>query len=330
MGTPMPDLFLKDFRERAESLVPVPDLLKLQRRGTAMRRVRLAASAAVLAFAVAIGGTLVAVTSDDEQAISPAPIDPAPPRSADACDAPVNDGDPYVSVPPGCELGVQADEWAYVEPGPYFVRPFNNSLAPPGDLEVWFVVPGGGPWYWWGGGVGMAGPVGPEMKPYIRIGIIPITGVQEQRCQGAAPERVQTLPGGVLSVAQTLVASPRIKVLEAPHSVQKFGRDAARVRFTVTQSCPGDRVFALWRALGSDIYAPLGERLTWPGAPTDHVLDLWVVDVPGEQHVAVVADYTVDPPLISGDPAAFRGGARASDLAELQELLDSIRFEFTE
>lgn len=336
----MSERLLTEFRERAVLLVPVPDFDELQRRGTARRRVRLAAGAALLASVLAIGGT-VATTIDDEQAIEPAQIGPTqmdpPPRSAEACDLVVNAG-AYGSVPSGCELPAQVDQWRYVEPGRYFVRPFKTDLRPDraGDLEAWFSI-SGDYWYWWGGGVGKARPSGgPEWAPYIRVGVTPIIGVHKQRCQGAAPDPVQAIPASVISVAENLVASPRITVLESPSSVQKFGYDAAHVQFTVTERCPGDMVFVLWRASehGADIFAPLGEErvtgLPWPPKPQGHVFDLWVVDVPGEQHLVVSADYTVNPPLISGDPAAFRGGARAADLSEMWQLLDSIRFEFTE
>ncbi len=327
----MSERLMQEFRERAERLIPLPDLDELRRRGAARRRVRLAAGAAVLASALAIGGIVVATTIDDENAIGPAQIgptriNPTPPPSARDCELlePENGGW-FASVPSGCELPAWVDVWAqkYVDPGPYFFRPLNTDLAPArsGDLEAHFVIPGDY-WYWWGGGAGKANPAGPEFSLYQRIAITPIIGVHEQRCQGSAPDHVQAVPESVLSVAQTLVASPGVEVLEGPSSVQKFGYDAAHVRFTVTERCPGDPAFSgpsmLWRAFETrdeidvedDTPVPDGDIYTFAG----HVLDVWVVDVKGE-HVVVSAD---------------TAHTNAADLSEMRELLDSIRFEFTE
>ena len=58
----MSERLMQEFRERAERLIPLPDLDELRRRGAARRRVRLAAGAAVLASALAIGGIVVATT----------------------------------------------------------------------------------------------------------------------------------------------------------------------------------------------------------------------------------------------------------------------------
>src|SRR4249920_904897 len=67
----MSERLLAEFRDRAERLVAVPDLRELQRRGTQRRRVRVAASAAVLAFVLAIGGALAMSSSHDENTFSP-------------------------------------------------------------------------------------------------------------------------------------------------------------------------------------------------------------------------------------------------------------------
>ena len=68
----MSERLLREFRERAEHLVPMPDLDELQRRGTRLRRVRIAAGAAVVASALAIGGVVVTNSIDDKNAVAPA------------------------------------------------------------------------------------------------------------------------------------------------------------------------------------------------------------------------------------------------------------------
>jgi hypothetical protein len=280
------------------------------------RRVRIVAGAALLAFTLTIGGAVIATTIEDEGAVEPAQIGSTVPSTIDDCELLEGD-DSFGSAPEGCELVGDA---RYVEPGQYFVRPVDTGHTPPrpGDIEAWFVIPGNH-WYWWGGGVGKAHQLGgPEWEPYIRVSVNPIMGVPRQKCEPATPDQ-EALPTSIMSVAQAIVASSRIDVLEGPRRVQQFGHDAVHAQFTVTRPCPDDKPFLLWRAFESapghsgDIYAPLGEDDIWDGT-ADHVFDVWVVDVQGEQLV-VCADHTV---------------ARNADLAEMRELLDSIRFEFSE
>jgi len=68
----MSDRLLREFRERAESLVPVPDLGELRRRGLRLRRARIAAGAAVPASALAIGGAVATSSITDKDSIGPA------------------------------------------------------------------------------------------------------------------------------------------------------------------------------------------------------------------------------------------------------------------
>lgn len=334
----MSERMLEEFRERAEFLVPVPDLQELQRRATGRMRVRIAAGAALVVSALAVGGTVAALTINDEKAIDPAQsgptqIDQTPPVSAEDCELKLS-GRAYGSVPSECELRAQVDEWRYVEQGPYFVRPFNTDLRPvrPGDIEAHFVI-SSDYWYWWGGGVGKACHAGacggPEMAPYIRVAMTPIIGVPGHRCQGPDPRPVRALPSSTLSVAQTLVDSPGIDVLESPRSVQRFGYDAVHVRFTVTEQCPSDTAFVLWRAfepeedifLRDDIAAGRTDADIYiEPARRDHVFDVWVVDVHGELLV-VSADYPPDLGEIT---------YHEEDPARLEELLNSIGFEFAE
>jgi RNA polymerase sigma-70 factor, ECF subfamily len=62
---------LREFRERAEHLVPMPDLDELQWQGTRMRRVQIAVGPALVASALAIGGVVVTSSIGDD-AIPPA------------------------------------------------------------------------------------------------------------------------------------------------------------------------------------------------------------------------------------------------------------------
>jgi len=185
------------------------------------------------------------------------------------------------------------------------------------DLKATFVIPGLA-WYVYSDqGLGKGDPPGrgPEGAPYIRVQVTPITGVHEQRCQGVARDPVRAVSGSALTVARTLVDSPGIKVLETARNVQEFGQNAAHVQFQVKERCPVGKRFLLWRAFEprGDVYLEEGEDNSFPKL-ADHVVDAWVVTLGGE-HVVVLAGHTVD--------------ARETDLAEMQQLLDSMRFEFT-
>ena len=70
----MSDRMLREFRQRAEGLVSVPDLGELHKRGARLRRVRFAAAAvAVVVSAVVIGAVMVTGVSGDKEEIRPAP-----------------------------------------------------------------------------------------------------------------------------------------------------------------------------------------------------------------------------------------------------------------
>ena len=138
------------------------------------------------------------------------------------------------------------------------------------DLATWRRTSG----YSWrllvlvGRGAGKASPAGPEFSLYQRIAITPIIGVHEP---GSAPDHVRAVPESVLSVAQTS-SHRQASRLEGPSSVQKFGYDAAHVRFTVTERCPGDPAFSgpsmLWRAFETRMRSTL--RMT-PGPGWRHL-----------------------------------------------------------
>lgn len=303
----MSERLLKEFRSRAEDLVPVPDFDELERRGMRRRRAHRTVGAAVIVSALAVGGIL-ATTAIDRPLVGPAQIDPSPsPPTAD-----------------DTELRFLRSGSSQV------VRPFDTGQDPvrPENPQVRFVVPGSS-WYWlelgagtdrnWAhvvGGLNMAeqtgGPIG---STYIRVGVTPIAGVPQQRCPGLAPLPVQAVPESALPAARALVVSPGVEVLSAPSVVQKFGYEAAHVRFRVTQRCVGGQPVVLWRALeaGGDIHGLSGEDGLEP-EPRRHIFDVWVVDVRGEL-LAVFAAHAV--------------GADAHAIAEMRELLDSIRFRFT-
>jgi hypothetical protein len=185
------------------------------------------------------------------------------------------------------------------------------------DLRATFVIPGLA-WYVYGDpGVGKGDPPGrgPEGAPYIRVQVTSITGVHEQRCQGAAPAPVKAVSGSTLAVARTLVDSPGIKVLDPPRTVQEFGHTAVHVQFRMTERCPAGKRFLMWRAFEpkGDVYLEEGEANSFPHL-TDHIVDAWVVTLRGA-HVVVLASQTTD--------------ARETDLTELDRLLDSMTFDFT-
>ena len=69
---PEPEWLLREFRERAEHLVPMPDLDELQWRGTRMRRVRIAAGPALVVSRWPSEASWSPSSIGDENAIAPA------------------------------------------------------------------------------------------------------------------------------------------------------------------------------------------------------------------------------------------------------------------
>jgi hypothetical protein len=301
----MSEKLLREFRDRAETLVPVPEFDVLQRNGLLRRRIRVAVAVAAASVALVAAST-VAVTLDDD-VIGPAHVNPTPSPTSPSPRPTVR-----LTKSPGVEM-------QYVGPGPVFLQPFDAARVPTAlkDLRATFVIPGLA-WYVYGDqGVGKGDPPGrgPEGAPYIRVEVTSITGVHEQRCQGAAPAPVKAVSGSSLTVARTLVDSPGIKVLDHPRTVQEFGRTAVHVQFRMAERCPAGKRFLMWRAFErkGDVYLEEGEANSFPRL-TDHIVDAWVVTLRGA-HVVVLASHTTD--------------ARETDLTELDRLLDSMTFDFT-
>jgi len=304
----MSEKLLREFRGRAENLVPMPEYDVLRRKGLLRRRTRVAVAVAAASVALVAASTVAVMLDDD--VIGPAHVDPTP--------SPVLT--PSAPLPTVHLTQSPGNEMQYVESGPVFLRPSDAAWVPAAlkDLRATFVIPGLA-WYVYSDqGVNKGDPParGPEGAPYIRVQVTPIMGVHEQRCQGAAVrDPVKPVSGSALTIARTLVASPDVKVLDTPRIVQEFGQTAAHVQFQITERCPAGQRFLLWRAFEpkGDIYLEDGEANTFPSLP-DHIVDAWVVTLRGAP-VVVFASHTVD--------------ARETDLIELDRLLASMTFDFT-
>lgn len=303
-------LLLKEFQEHAELLVPIPDLHDLQRRGVRRRRILVAVGAAAVASALAVGGTLVANVVDQRLTIEPAQTHPT--RTART---------PTPTTPD--------THLRFLRPGSAHVfGPLDTDLASAdaGSLRAHFVVAGDS-WYWREpalgadqtldhmiAGLSMANRASTTpAAPYIRVAVTPISGVSPQRCPGMAYVPVQPVPASVLPAARALVAPAGVEVLAAPTRVHRFGYEAAHVRFRVTQPCPEGQPVVLWRAFqaGGDVDALSGQEGLVP-VLRRYVFDVWVVDA-GRTQAAVLASHPVD--------------AEAGDIAQMQQMLTSIRFE---
>ena len=133
---------LREFRERAEHLVPMPDLDELQWRGTRMRRVRIAAGPALVASALAIGGVVVTSSIGDNDAIAPASGGAADtPAPKGAMELPPEGATP--STPASGELVVSMwsrgrtgwDGWVYVYADGRLIWQRRGPLPATGWLE---------------------------------------------------------------------------------------------------------------------------------------------------------------------------------------------------
>ena len=207
--------------------------------------------------------------------------------------------------------------------GPISSPVLNTDLAPArsGDLEAHFVVPGDY-WYWWGGGAGKANPAGPRVlalpadrnHPDYRSARAEVPGVRARPCAGRPGVRFVRRPDSRRIARRRGVRGPEqraeVRLRRGPRAVHSDRAVSRRpgvlgAEHAVAGVRNRDEIDA-----EDDTPVPDGDIYTSAG----HVLDVWVVDVKGE-HVVVSAD---------------TAHTNAADLSEMRELLDSIRFEFTE
>src|SRR5262245_21681405 len=163
----MSERLLKEFQERAEVLVSLPDVQELQRRGSMRRRARVAVGAVLVASALVGGGALVSTTLDQSSSIGPVDTGPTPPAT-------------------GKDIHLH-----YLRPGSsHAFGPFDDigSPATSGNVRVRFVVPSNF-WYWrelgqgsdrildhMFGGLSMADQrQGTPGSPYIRVAVTPVS-----------------------------------------------------------------------------------------------------------------------------------------------------------
>lgn len=277
---------LREFTERAEAQVVVPDFGEIASRGLDLRRSRMqGAGAAVAAVALVVGVVAWQVAGAERSAPDPAGPPSAPTPSA---------------LGPG-ELPPRTDaDQRLVAGGKYRVSPYDEgALGPP--VTVSFTVPAEG-WIWADdavvkSGAGGSGTVDAD-DSRTRVGIMVVDRVATSQCRSQYVD--WTSIGSDALTAATLIGEvPRVEVVEPARPTQRFGHPAAHVRLTVPRVCAAWNDALLW----SLSPAELGGQ---PGVGTvrhsGQVLDVWVVDV-DDTIVVVHAEHAPGLPRELGEEA---------------------------
>jgi hypothetical protein len=288
----MTERMIKDFAERAEARVRLPDLAQLESRGRDLRRTRMTVGGAVAALLLMVSGVVATVAHD---------LRTAPPTENPKPEIEELDSRPF-------------DYHQQLVPGvDYTFSPW--TLGAP-TVTARLTVPDGG-WAWWGDGLtkprhGYAGLFPTPRRPYATVGVMQPDRVSTTSCRSfhmtKKPEFAD-LAAEPVAAAQQIGGVPGVEVEEAARRDNRFGHPGAHIRISVPRLCPETKDLLLWSV----------EPAEYAGAPgtgsvryAGQLVDVWIVDVEGAQ-VLVYRE------LSPGLPASFG--------AESSAVLDSIRLE---
>ena len=288
----MHEQLIREFAERAEAGVRLPDLKELEDRGHRRHRNRLASAAlaAVLVVAATGVGILVGTAGDDGRATPP----PADTRGVDV--------DILV---PGKQVAAGRE---YTNP--VFGQDYAHTV-PDGQLLVARFTVAGPDWYWLKDSIGKAAP-GMDRSvaapPYAEVTVSLADRVPVDQCRAGTPqwEDAAVTP---LGFSQQIAAIPLVRVLDEPATTELSGYPAAHVRLEVPRLCPRYGDMFLWSVfpMSSSGEPGVGDVFR-PG----QIVDLWVVDVDGS--MVVVSDEPFAGGFRRGSPRTRR---RSRDSVEL-------------
>lgn len=206
----MSDLILREFAERAQGLVRVPDLAQIERRGRDQRRSRVAGVGSLAAALLAVGGWLGAGALDQDR------TDPAE--------------DPR-SEPP---LYLEGDG-ATLEPGTYRLWVSADGTR---QAAVVTTPPG---WRRWLTPIRTAGNSGAAMVLVSRI-----HAVVEDACESVYTGKTDIPPNDSQALVTALAAMPRFRVVQPPAPDDRFGHPATHLRVASDRTTCRAGTFQLW------------------------------------------------------------------------------------
>ena len=260
----MHEQLIREFAERAEAGVRLPDLNELQDRGRRRRRNNLASAVVAAVFAVAATGVGILVTTAGDDG-----------RSA-----------PPPAETPGADLDVLVPE-KQVAAGreythPVFGQDYAHTVAEGQQIVAQFTVVGQD-WHWLKDSLGKlspdADPDAEEYQPYAEVRMSLADRVPVDQCRAGTPEW-EDAAGTPLGFSQQIAAIPLLRVLDEPTATELSGYPAAHVRLEVTRLCPRYRDMILWSIFPMSSTGP-GEPGVGAVYMAGQVVDLWIVDVDG-------------------------------------------------
>jgi hypothetical protein len=285
----MHEQLMREFAERAEATIELPDLARIEGRARERRRTQLA-TLTVTAVAVLAVVALLAFRPGADR------TEPAP--KPDTPDLVVQAPVPDKEVAAGREYTVEAYGQDYVH------------TIPEGQRLVATFTVAGQDWIWLKDAVAKVGPSSDLEKgqfTYATVRFSLIDRVATTQCHPVSTQW-EDAAGTPLGIARQIATVPGVDVVDEPVASERDGYPAAHVRLVVPQVCRESGRAVLWSIFPSSTSAPGVGTVFRSGQR----LDLWILDVAGSI-VAVSADHS------PGLPRAL--------MDELQAIADSVEFD---
>ncbi|MET0524520.1 MAG: hypothetical protein ABWZ91_06955 [Nocardioides sp.] len=265
----MHEQLMREFAERAEDTIDLPDLAQLEVRGRRLRRGRLTA-VATAAVTVLVAGTLVATARGDERT--------APPPS-DGPGVVLDDPVPDKELAAGREYTVEV-----------YGQNYAHSVPQDRVMITRFTVVGTD-WIWLKDRVLKLGPgtdveAGRFNYAVVQVSLIDRVATTTQ-CSPTATVWADAA-GTPLEVAREVTTVPGVAVVEEPTPTVWGGYPAAHLQLTVPQVCRKTVSAVLWSVFPSSSTGSPGVGTVFRSGQR---VDLWIVDVEGSM-VAVSVEHT--------------------------------------
>jgi hypothetical protein len=284
----MHEQLIREFADRAEAEVELPDLQGIEERAHLRRRNRHVSTAVAVAVAVAaVGVGVLSGTGDDRS---------APPPSQD----------------PGLQVDDPVPEKQVAAGREYLTRVFGQNYSetiPEGQTIVAEFTVVGQDWVWLRDAVGKLVPgTGYPESPfsYAEVQMSMVDRVPVRQCP-AETVRWQDGARDPLGLARQVGELPNVEVLRAPRATTWSGYPAAQVRLRVTQLCPEWRDAVLWSVFPSSSRDSAGVGAAYR---VGQVVDAWFVDVEGSNVVVALMRSPDLPPSLRAEAAAIAESVR--------------------
>jgi hypothetical protein len=286
----MHEQLMREFAERAEATIELPDLARIEGRARERRRTQLTTLTVTAVAVLAVVAFLAFRPGADRTVPAPKPDSP---------DLVVQSPVPDKELAAGREYTVEAYGQDYVR------------TIPEGERLVATFTVVGDEWIWLKDAVGKFGP-GSDLEngpfTYAAVQFSLIDRVATTQCTPTATVW-QDAASTPLGIAQQITRVPGVEVVEKPATGQRYGYPAAHVQLVVSRVCRDSQVAVLWSIFPSSTAANPGVGTVFlPGQR----VDLWILGVEGSM-VAVNVDHTpgLPRPLIE----------------ELHAIADSLKFD---